>query len=108
MGHIVGNTGVQVDLRKIEAMQDWPHPKTLKSLCGFWSLMRYYCKFVQDYRKIVATLTSLLKNNAFTWILVVDHAFQDLKDVMCLIHVLALPDFTKTFVLECDVYEKGI
>jgi hypothetical protein len=35
MGHLVGKDGIRVDPKKIEAMQDWPHPKTLKSLCGF-------------------------------------------------------------------------
>jgi hypothetical protein len=29
-----------VDPKKIEAMQDWPHPKTLKILCGFLGLTR--------------------------------------------------------------------
>jgi hypothetical protein len=37
-----------------------------------------------------------------------DHAFQALKDAMCSIPFLALPYFTKTFVLECDASEKGI
>jgi hypothetical protein len=31
-----------VDPKKIEAMQDWPHPKTLKSLRGFLGLTWYY------------------------------------------------------------------
>jgi hypothetical protein len=38
----------------------------------------------------------------------VDQSFQALKDVTCTTHVLELPDFTKTFVLECDVPGKGI
>jgi len=35
LGHLVGKDGVKVDPKNIEAMQDWPHPKTLKILCGF-------------------------------------------------------------------------
>jgi hypothetical protein len=37
-----------------------------------------------------------------------DHAFQDFKYAMCSTHVLVLPYFTNTFVLECDAYGKGI
>jgi hypothetical protein len=65
LGHIVGNEGVRVDPKKIEAIQDWPHPNTLKILCGFLGLTCYYCKFVKNYGKIVTPLTTLLKNNSF-------------------------------------------
>jgi hypothetical protein len=49
-----------------------------------------------------------LKNNSFTWNLAADQAFQALKAAMCTTLVLALPDFTKTFVLECDASSRGI
>jgi hypothetical protein len=70
--------------------------------------MGYYRKFVHNYVKIAAPLTSLLKNNSFTWKLAADHAFQALKDARCLTPFLALLYFTKTFVLECDASGKGI
>ena len=65
-GHLVGKDGVRVDPRKIEAMQDWPHPKTLKRLRGFLGLTGYYFKFVKNHGKIAAPLTTLLKKNSFT------------------------------------------
>jgi hypothetical protein len=89
-------------------MQDWPHPKTLKRLHGFLGLTGYYRKFVKKYRKIAAPLTALLKMNSFTWTPTVAQDFQTLKMTMCTTLVLALPDFTKTFVLECDASGKGI
>jgi hypothetical protein len=67
LGHIVGKECVKVDVKKIEAMQDWPHPKNLKILCGFLGLTGYYHMFVKNYGNIVAPLTALLKNNSFTW-----------------------------------------
>jgi hypothetical protein len=108
LGHLVGKDGVKVDPKKIEAMQDWPHPKNLKILHGFLGLTSYYRKFVKNYGKIATPLTALLKKNSFTWTLAISQAFQTLKMAMCTTPVAALPDFTKTFVLECDASGKGI
>jgi hypothetical protein len=108
LGHLVGKDGVRVDPKKIEAMQDWRHPKTLKRLCGFLGLTGYYRKFVKNYGNIAAPLTALLKKNSFTWTPAAAQDFQTLKTTMCTTLVLALPDFTKTFVLECDTSGKGI
>jgi len=108
LGHIVGKVGVWVDPKNIEAMQDWPRPKTIKILRGFLGLIGYHRKFVLNYGKIVAPLTSLLKNNYFTWTLIVDQYFQALKVAMCTTPVLALPNFTKTSILDCDASGRGI
>jgi hypothetical protein len=108
LGLLVGKAYVRVDPKKIEAMQDWPHLNNLKSLRGFLCLIGYYRKFVKNYGKIASPLTTLLKKNSFTWTPTTTQAFQTLKMAMCTTPVLALPDFTKTFVLECDSSDKGI
>jgi hypothetical protein len=95
-----------VDPKNIEAMHDWPHLKTLKRLHGFLGLTSYYRKFVNNYGNIVAPLTALLKKNYFTWSPPDAQAFQTLNMAMCTTLVLTLPDFTKTFVLECDASRK--
>jgi hypothetical protein len=97
-----------VDPKNIEAMQYFPHPKTLKILRGFLGLTGYYRKFVKNYGNIAAPLTALLKNNYFTWTPAAAQAFQTLKMAMCTTPVLALPNFTKTFFLECDASRKVI
>jgi hypothetical protein len=108
LGHLVGKDGVKVDPKNIESMQDWSHPKTLKILRGFLGLTGYYRKSVKNYGKIATPLMALLKKNSFTWTPGVAQAFQTLKMAMCTTLVLAHPDFTKTFVLECDASGKGI
>jgi hypothetical protein len=108
LGHIVGGEGVHVDPKKIEAMQDWSCPKTLQSLHGFLGLKGYNKKFFQNYGKIVAPLATLLKKNNFSWNEEAEKTFQDLREVMCTTPVLTMPDFNKTFVLECFASSKGI
>jgi hypothetical protein len=106
--HLVGKASVRVHPKKIEAMQYWPHTKTLKSLHGFLGLKVYYHKFVKNYGKIAVPLTALLKKNSFTWTPTTSHYFQTLNMAMCTTPQLALPNFTKNFVLECDASGKGI
>ena len=68
----------------------------------------YYCKFVQNYGRIAGPLTSLLKKYAFSWNSEASQAFQKLKEAMCKDLVLVTPNFTKTFIVECDYLGNGI
>ena len=89
-------------------MKDWPRQKNLKSLRGFLGLVGYYKKIIRSYGKIATPLKTFLERNAFIWNYFIEWAFQDLKIAMCTTLVLTLPDFTKTFVSECDASSKGI
>ena len=51
---------------------------------------------------------TLLKKDPFSWTPKATKAFEDLKKVMCIALVLATPDFTKTFIVECDASGNGI
>jgi len=108
LGHIVSAQGVCVDPKKIKAVLDWPFPKTIKSLRGFLALTGYYQKFIRAYGSIAAPLTGMLKKNAFVWTTVAKEAFQSLKTTVTQAPVLALPNFSQQFVIECDASGLGI
>lgn len=101
--------GVSTDPSKIVDVKNWPSPTSVKDLRSFLGLARYYRHFVKDFGLIAKPLTDLLmKGVLFTWTSITESAFQLLKQALISAPVLAVPDFSKTFVVETDASDYGI
>jgi hypothetical protein len=82
LGHIITGAGVTMDPAKIEAVQAWPTPTTVRALRGFLRLTVYYRKFIRDYDVVARPLMQLLKKEVFTWTAEADTAFATLKTAL--------------------------
>ena len=49
LGHVIGKDGVAVDPAKIDVIEKWPLPKSLKELQSFLGLAHYFRKFVDHF-----------------------------------------------------------
>ncbi|XP_019450597.1 PREDICTED: uncharacterized protein LOC109352871 [Lupinus angustifolius] len=102
LGHIISAGVVKPDPDKIQAMLEWPQPRSLTTLRGFLGLTGFYRKFVKHYATLAAPLTDLLKLQTFKWTTEAQVTFQELKTAMSTTPVLQLPNFSKAFVVETD------
>lgn len=108
LGHVVSHEGVVVDPSKIECVKNWPLPNTLKALRDFLGLAGYYRKFVIHFATIAKPPTNMLKKEGFKWIDLAVQAFEKLKAALMSTLVLATPDFSKEFNIECDSLDVGV
>ncbi|XP_057443382.1 uncharacterized protein LOC130735376 [Lotus japonicus] len=106
---VVSSKGVQVDEEKIKAIQEWPTPKSVGDVRSFHGLASFYRRFVKDFSTLAAPLNEVVKKNVgFHWGKNQEEAFAALKHKLTHAPILALPNFAKSFELECDASNVGI
>ena len=109
LGFVVSSKGIEVDNSKVEAIRNWPTPTSVGHIRSFHGLAGFYRRFVKDFSTIACPLNELTKKNvSFTWGKAQQHAFDELKKRLTEAPLLVLPDFTKTFEIECDASGIGI
>jgi hypothetical protein len=109
LGFVVSAKGIEVDESKVKAIKDWPSPTNVSQVRSFHGLVGFYRRFVRDFSTIASPLNELTKKGVDSkWENSQEEAFQELKKHFIEAHVLILPDFTKTFEVECDASGIGI
>ena len=98
LGHVIGQGKVRPIHAKVEAIVNFPQPRTKKEVMHFLGMAGYYRKFCHNFSDVVSPLTDLLsKNTKFVWTERCTQAFQMVKSMLMNAPVLFAPDFSKTF-----------
>ncbi|KAF5808599.1 putative nucleotidyltransferase, Ribonuclease H [Helianthus annuus] len=109
LGHVVSERGIQVDPAKVEAVMNWQEPKTPTEIHSFLGLAGYYRRFIENFSRIAAPLTSLTKKKVkFVWGPKQQESFDILKQKLSNAPVLTLPEGTEEFVVYCDASHTGM
>ena len=85
-----------------------PRQKAITKLKGFLGLCTYYWRYVKGFSQFAAPLTDLTKKGAFTWTKLARKTFEEMKVITSSCPVLALPNFSQPFVVECDASGEGL
>ena len=109
LGHVVTPQGIFPDPGKVEVVQNFPTPASLKDLKSFLGLANYYRRFIKGFSEISSPLNALTKKGVkFSWFESCAVAFDRLKRAMIPAPVLAFPNFEEQFLLYVDASSTGI
>ena len=61
LGYVILLKGISIEAERIEDVKDWPEPKSVCDIQVFLGFTNFYQRFIQDFSRIVAPLTSMLK-----------------------------------------------
>ena len=80
LGYVVSESGISADKSKVEAVEKFPVPTSVKQVRSLVGLASYYRRFIPGFSKIAGPLFVLTKKDSlFEWSPSCQQAFERLK-----------------------------
>lgn len=110
MGFVILAHGLKIDPKMVSAIIEWPTPESIAEVRSFHKLASFYQKFIRNFSSVYIPVTETMRGDRkdFKWTKAAHRSFQLLKQKMTEQPVLALPDFTKVFYVDCDASGNAI
>jgi len=104
LGFIIeAGKGISMDPEKVEAIQEWKSPTTVRGVRGFIGFANFYRKFIPHFARHAEPLIQLTKKDVkFTWGEEQEKSFCTLKEAFLSKEVLVPFDPDRRTVVECD------
>ncbi|GFU75495.1 retrovirus-related Pol polyprotein from transposon 297 [Trichonephila clavipes] len=110
-GHIVGQGFRTPSEIKVQAVLEFPTPRTKTQIRAFLGIAGYYQKYINLFSVIAAPLTDALKGRAkkgeIKWTTECENAFRELKGKLIDKPVLYAPNFEREFIVQTDASNAG-
>ena len=109
LGHIISESGVEVDPEKVRVVEKMKEPSSLKDVRAFLGLVGYYQKFIPAFGKTAEHLYMLLnKSNKFEWSTECTSSVAELKKKLLEAPVLGYPNDRDQYTVTTDASLTGI
>ena len=82
LGHVVSETGIQVDPSKVSALLALSSPTTVKELTSFIQKVRYFGRFIHQLSQLALPLQRLTNAQALVWDEESEESFIEVKRVL--------------------------
>lgn len=104
LGHVVNTEGIQPNPNKINAIKNFPRPKSPKQIKSYLGLSVFYRKFIPNFAKVSKPLTNYLKKVAKIDVSNKEYveAFEKLKILITSEPILTHPNFDQKLTLTTD------
>lgn len=99
------------DPDKIHAVKEFPVPLSRKQVRRFIGMTGWYRRFISNYASLASALTETLKggpNTKFVFSSDALNSFEMLKDALTSAPILTNPDFSLSFIIQCDASTTGV
>ncbi|CAD6200279.1 unnamed protein product [Caenorhabditis auriculariae] len=103
LGLIISRDGVLPNPKKVEALENFPKPKSPTAVRSFLGMTNYFRRFVKNYAQIASPLYDLTKEKEeFSWKESHEKAFQELKNRLTTAPILVGPMPSRPYQIETD------